>query len=90
MEKLKNVDFKLVIFLLLCVAAPIVSPSIMAPVCVLALATLVGIEKHYKENSKPDLDAEVKKELMGIKSQMSGLVVKSSMKQEPAEFKRFF
>lgn len=90
MEKLKNMDFKMVIFLLLSIGAPFVSPSIMAPICVLSLAALVAIDKYYKENAKPDFSEEVRKELMGIKNQVSGLAVKSSMKQEPMEPRRFF
>jgi len=92
MEKLKTVNFKIAMLLLLGLASPFVSPSIAMPVAILCFAGMLAMDKWFTEQAKPEPDEELKKEVAQIKNMMTGIVIKNSSKPEEAakEFKRFF
>lgn len=92
MEKLKNVNFKVVMLLLLGLASPFASPSIAMPVAILCFAGLFAMDKWFVEHAKPDTDIELRNEISHIKNMMSGMVIKNSAKPEEAarEFRKFF
>lgn len=92
MEKLKSVNFKVAMLLLLGLASPFVSPSIAMPVAIVAFAGLFAMDKWYSENSKPDPTAKLAEEVQHLRNMMTGIVMKNSRKPEEAdkELKRFF
>lgn len=92
MEKLKNVNFKVVMLLLLGVASPFVSPAIAMPVAIICFAGLFAMDRWFVEQAKPEPDIALKNEIAHIKNMMSGIVIKNSVKPEETarEFKKFF
>ncbi len=67
MEKLKSIDFRSVIFLLLACVTPAVSPNIALPVALIVLSAMKGFDL-WMETKKaidpsPELRAEIQAEL---------------------------
>jgi hypothetical protein len=90
MEKLKSVDFRSVIFLLLACVTPAVSPNIALPVALIVLSAMKGFDLWMETKKAIDPTPELRAEIQGIKNQMSGIMVKNSVKPEEQPFKRMF
>lgn len=90
MEKLKSLDYRYVIFLLLVASTPIVSPNIALPVAIIMLSAITGLNSWLETKKAIDPTPELKAEIQGIKNQMSGIMVKNAAKPEDPSFKRLF
>jgi hypothetical protein len=90
MEKLKSIDFRSVIFLLLACVTPAVSPNIALPVALIVLSAMKGFDLWMETKKAIDPSPELRAEIQGIKNQMSGIMVKNSVKPEEQAFKRMF
>jgi len=90
MEKLKSIDFRSVIFLLLACVTPVVSPNIALPVALIVLSAMKGFDLWMETKKVIDPSPELRAEIQGIKNQMGGIMVKNSVKPEEQAFKRMF
>lgn len=92
MEKLKSIDFRVAMLVVLALATPFCSPNVALPVAIIAFSGLIAMNKWFTEQKKPNVDEELRKELSGIKNQMSSIMIKNAQKPEDMakELKRFF
>lgn len=94
MEKLKQYDFILITFVLLGLRALAVEPGVGFALTSMAFASLIGFKRWQEAQAKPDISAEIRKEMEELNTKLSGImmrgVVKSSQTPPNAEIKRFF
>lgn len=90
MEKLKTLDYRVVILVLLALSTPFVSPSVALPVAIISFSTLITMKKWMDFTKTPDPNIELAKEVSAIKNQMSSIMVKNAAKPGDSEFKRLF
>jgi len=92
MEKLKNLDYRVVMLVVLSLAAPFVSPSVALPVAIMTFSAMVGYKMYQDSQKQPDVSEEFIKDLQSIKNQMSGIMVKNATRPDEMakELKRFF
>lgn len=92
MEKLRSLDFRVVILVLLALSTPFVSPSVALPVAIISFTGLIAMKKWLEFSTKPVPTDELQKEVSAIKNQMSGIMIKNASKPEEGnrDFKRFF
>lgn len=92
MEKLKSLDYRVVILVLLALSTPFVSPSVALPVTIISFSGLIAMKKWFEYQTKPTPSEDLVKEIAGIKNQMSSIMIKNASKPEEAnrDFKRFF
>ena len=90
MEKLKSIDYRMVLFLLLVASTPFVSPNIALPVAIIILAGSKALADFIESRKPIDPTPELKAEIQAIKNQMSGIMVKNAAKPEDQSFKRLF
>lgn len=92
MEKLKSIDFRVAMLVVLALATPFCSPNVALPVAIIAFAGLIAMNKWYTEQKQPEPLEDLKREVSGIKNQMSGIMMKNATKPDDMakELKRFF
>lgn len=92
MERLKNLDYRVVMLVILALASPFVSPSVALPVAIIAFSSMVGFKMYQDSIKPPDVSEEFIRDLQAIKNQMSGIMVKNATRPDEMvkEMKRFF
>jgi hypothetical protein len=90
MEKLKKMDFKLVLLLLLGASSLFFSPTVLSSICVLTLGALLYQEKQLAFQTKPEADIELKQEVSHLKNQVSSIMMKSAKPEAESRPKRMF
>lgn len=92
MEKLKSLDYRVVVLVLLSLSAPFVSPSFGLPMSILCFSGLVAFKMWQDSHKKVDINDELARDLQAIKNQMSGIMIKNAARPEEMakEIKRFF
>lgn len=92
MEKLKSIDYRVSLLILLALCAPVVSPNVGLPIAIISVSGLVAMKKYFDEQKKVEPTVDLQNEINGIKNQMSGIMIKNASRPEEMskDLKRFF
>jgi hypothetical protein len=93
MEKVKQLDFVFITFILLGLRALAVEPGIGFALTSACFAGIVAFKRYQDAALKPDINADLQKEISEIRSHIGGLMMKHAAKpqQQPSnEVRRFF
>lgn len=89
MEKIKSINWPLIVFILLGLRA-LLDASFAQAAVVLCFGTFVAVKQWLDSKKQKDVDAELRSELNALKNSVSGLVMKNTAKRELPENVRFF
>jgi len=92
MEKLKQLDFVFITFIILGLRAILVEPGIGFALTTACFGGIIAYKRYQDAQIKPDINAELQKEVAEIRSHIGGLMMKHAAKpvQTNGEVRRFF
>lgn len=95
-----NNEYKKLVFLVLALLTPLVSPTIALPVVIICMSIVYGLkmfldqkERLANESMKLEIESlkkQVTDDVESIRNSVNGLVIKNSVKPVDKEIKRFF